>query len=152
MVNVRNRRIIWMLFIIFGALSKAYSQNYYNQNFKKGYYYLDVSISQAAEYFGKAIMNDSTQPEAFFYRGLAYYKLDKFSDAIRDFKKALEIDTTLVKINVFISFAYRGLNNWDKALDSFNEYMIRSSVDSTSFNWLMRGKLKQLNGDITGAL
>jgi len=152
MIIVRSAKLILLWFLIFGSFSGVFSQNYYDQNFRKGYYYLDVSISQAAEYFGKAIMNDSTQPEAYFYRGLAYYKMDEFGNAIRDFKKSLEIDTTLVKINVFISFAYRGLNDWDKALESFNEYMISTSIDSTSFNWLMRGKLKQLNGDITGAL
>jgi len=143
---------LFFVFIFLHSCQLVFGQTYYYTNFKKGYYYLNVSPAQSVEYFDKAIQNDSSHAEAYFYRGLAYYKMDSFDHAISDFERAYSMDTTLTKIKVFISYAYRGLRKWPEALKSFNEYLDKTSSDSVSFNWLMQGKLRTINGDLDGAL
>ena len=58
-------------------LSPAFSQDA-KKLFNRGYHYLGVDTEEAIRILGEVIEVDSTYAEAYYFRGIAYSKLEKY--------------------------------------------------------------------------
>ncbi len=79
---------------LFLLSSSAYSQK---ANFEAlikdaDSFYVAKDYEEAAKRFGKAIKADPTQVKGWWYRADAYWKLESYKNAIKDYTKALEIE------------------------------------------------------------
>ncbi len=59
--------------------------------------------AKAVESFTKAISHQPTEFQAYFYRGMALFDLDKFDEAAADFKRVAELNSKLPEL-----YYYRG--------------------------------------------
>ena len=56
---------------------------------------------------------------SYYYRGLAYYELKDFDNAIKDFTKSIELDPDDLKVYQNRGDAYCNLGNYDEAIKDF---------------------------------
>lgn len=119
--------------------------------FNKGFNYIVVDKETSIEYFTKSIAKDSEFSLAYYYRGLANYKLGRYALSIKDFDKAIATDGNMVKCYMYKGFAYQQLDNSIGALQSFESYMSTKSTITQS-DHLVVAKAKAATGDIKGAL
>ena len=146
---LKIRLLLILLCIIISRFS--YAQETASFFFNKGFNYLIVDKEESINYFSKSIEKDSTFSLAYYYRGLANYKLGNYLLAINDFEKTLSTDTNMIKCYMYIGFAQQQLNNNAKALTSFESYL-EKQTQVTSSDHLVIAKAKTINGDINGAI
>ncbi len=119
--------------------------------FNKGFNYIMVDKSTSIKYFTQSLAKDPDFSLAYYYRGLANYKIGNYQLAIADFDKALISDENMIKCFVYKGFAHQQLNQSTQALHSFESYM-QSKPIPTSSDHLVVAKAKAVTGDIQGAL
>jgi len=119
--------------------------------FNNGVNYLLADKEMAVKQFTRAIELDPNFSAAYFYRGLAEFKLGEYKRAIMDFDKVNQLDTTLKVIHMYKGFAYRQLGDEDNALASFTTYM-EGKENLTSLDYSIIGKAKMKTGDVKGAI
>ena len=144
------RGITFLIFLFFAG--GLHAQNSYSSLFQRGYNYMPVDKEKAIELFTEALQKDKDQGEAWYYRGLAYYKTGRLQEAISDFDIALEKDSTYSLLHVYKGFAWQKLGEMDRAIDSFGAYLELHPEDSSNYAYILRGKAKMQTGDYTGAL
>ena len=106
---------------------------------------------KAIEQFTKAIEIDSNFSAAYFYRGMAEYKLGKYELAINDFDKVNKLDTTIKIIHMYKGFAYRQIGDDEKSMRSIDAYMnSQDSLNALEYNVMGRAKMNA--GDLDGAI
>ena len=120
--------------------------------FNKGFHYLKVDTYKAKTILNEAISLDSLNPEAFYFRGIAHYKLENYDSALNDFNRAEFLDPSLHLVPVYKGFAFRQLLNYDSALYQFNKYIQRNPQDTTAYALVLRGKMRTRMGDFDGAI
>lgn len=119
--------------------------------FNNGINYLIADKEIAIKQFTKAIEIDSNFSAAYFYRGVAEFKLGNYATAIKDFSKVNEIDTSVKVVHAYKGFAYRQLGDSEKSLAAFSKYM-NSQDDLSALDYRLIGKAKMEVGDINGAI
>lgn len=72
----------------------------------------------AAQCYTKAIVKNPTVPTFFTNRALCHLKLKKWTQAISDCRRAIELDTNLVKAHFFLGQALLEQESYDEALAS----------------------------------
>lgn len=95
---------------------------------------------------------DSTYAEAYYFRGIANFKLEKYYSSLFDFTKALKYDNDLQLVHIYKGFIYRKLNETDSAIFYFNKYIRENPQDTSAYNFVLRGRVKHNSGDLEGAL
>ena len=119
--------------------------------FNKGFNYILVDKGIAIDYFTQSLSIDKDFSLAYYYRGLANYKLGNYQLAIKDFDNALVSDVNMIKCNMYKGFAFQHLDKANEALESFEAYLTSTSITSQS-DHLVVAKAKAATGDIKGAL
>ncbi len=119
--------------------------------FNKGFNYIMIDKQKSIEYFTQSLTKDPAFSLAYYYRGLANYKLGNYALAISDFDKAQANDDNMVKCYMYKGFAYQQLDNPKSALKSFESYMDTKS-DISKSDHLVVAKAKAATGDLKGAL
>jgi len=119
--------------------------------FNNGVNYLLADKEMAVKQFTRAIELDSNFSAAYFYRGLAEFKLGNYDNAVDDFDKVNLLDTAVKVVYMYKGFAYRQLGLEDKALASFTAYM-KTKKNLTSLDYSIIGKAKLNTGDVKGAI
>ncbi|MEM7108848.1 MAG: tetratricopeptide repeat protein [Bacteroidota bacterium] len=120
--------------------------------FHKGYYYLSIDNGKAAELLSQSIQLDSMYKDAYFHRGISYFKIGKYQSALYDFDRAFELDPSLHIIWMYKGFAYRNMGELENALSNFSQYIINNPTDTTAYSYILRGKMKYELGDFDGAV
>ena len=75
---------------------------------------------QSIVLYTTALKLDSKFKEAYFARGLNYYNLENFQQAINDFTKALEIDASYNEAYHHRGLSYARMKELEKAISDFN--------------------------------
>ncbi len=119
--------------------------------FNKGFNYIMVDKPTSIKYFTQSLEQDPSFSLAYYYRGLANYKIGNYQLAITDFDKALIADENMIKCFMYKGFAHQQLNQSTQALHSFESYMQSNPIPSSS-DHLVIAKAKAATGDIQGAL
>lgn len=143
----------FLILLLFSfTLISAQGQDTAKQLFNKGYHYASVNRDQAVNYLTLCIEKDSTFTEAFFHRGVCYFKEGEYNLALNDFERAYELDPDNSLIWMYKGFTYRNMGEANKALESFSQYISRHPQDTTAYSYILRGKMKYELGDFTGAV
>lgn len=145
------RTILLFFVLISGITWKSYAQETASFLFNKGYNYLLIDKLASIKFFNESLEKDPEFSLAYYYRGLANYKLGNYQLAINDFNRAIKYDANLIKCYMYTGFAQQQLDNDEKALQSFETYMQHQSF-LTNSDHLIMAKAKKANGDMNGAL
>lgn len=73
--------------------------------------------NEAIVYYGKAIAKNPEVPAYYYNRALCHLKLQQWQQAIIDCRRALEIDSNLIKAHFFLGQALAETGNFDDALN-----------------------------------
>ena len=119
--------------------------------FNNGINYLLADKEIAIKQFTKAIELDPKFSAAYFYRGVAEFKLGHYEIAIKDFNKVNELDSTVRVVHAYKGFAYRQLGENEKSLTAFSTYM-NSQENLSALDYNLIGKAKMEVGDVDGAI
>jgi protein O-mannosyl-transferase len=117
-----------------------------------GYIYLMYynDYNKAIPYFQKAIEIDSLYPEAYFYYGLAYEKMQKFDEAVAMYKKTLKISPNYIDaISKLANWNFKN-NHFDEAV-RMNQQIIRINP-TLELPYINIGNYYLLKGDTTSAI
>jgi len=133
------------------SFTSSYAQNKSNLSFHKGFHLLTIDKNEAIHHLTEAIVLDSGNAEAYYYRGLIYYKLEKLDLALQDFDLALRYDSTLSIVHIYKGFTYRNQGMMEDAVNEFNVYLTSNPSDTSAYSYILRGKWKQQSGDFEGA-
>lgn len=120
--------------------------------FNKGYHYISVDRIKAIDYLTQCIALDSIYTEAFFHRGICFFKEGDYQKALADFDQAFHLDPDLSIIWMYKGFAYRNMGETDLALNSFSNYISMNPQDTSAYSYILRGKMKYELGDFSGAV
>ena len=120
--------------------------------FDKGYRFLSVDRTLAIDYLSQCISKDSTFTQAYFHRGVCFFKNSDYKLALDDFEKAHNLNPKLSVIWMYKGFTYRNMGKTDLALNSFSQYITKNPTDTTAYSYILRGKMKYELGDFQGAV
>lgn len=148
-INLRNSLILTALLLT--VCNSVSAQPSSKLSFHKGFHLLTIDKDQAIEYLTESINLDSSNAEAYYYRGIINYKKGNFINSIEDFENARLLDSALTITHIYKGFAYRGLGEIDKAISEFSTYLTKNPEDTSAYSYILRGKLKQRLGDNMGA-
>jgi tetratricopeptide (TPR) repeat protein len=87
---------------------------------------------RAVDYYGQAIKK---QPSglAYYNRALAYYNLENYQAAIRDFGQVIGYDKNYYNAYYWRGAAYTGIQNYDAAINDFVYYINSNQNDKSAF-------------------
>lgn len=119
--------------------------------FNNGVNYMLADKVKAIELFTQSLEIDPGFAPAYFYRGMAYFKLGKYESSIADFNKVHQLDSSAAIIYAYKGFAYRQLGKYEESLNSFNQY-INSRDSLRALDYKLIGKAQYETGDIPGAI
>ncbi len=141
-----------VLFFLASAIKTVRAQESAEKLFFRGYYHINTDMDGALDLLTQCIEKDSTYKDAFFHRGIIFFKKANYQRAIRDFDKAYALDPGLDIIWMYKGFAWRNQGNLDKALTAFSNYIIENPTDTSAYSYILRGKMKYELGDFDGAV
>lgn len=111
------------------------SRNAFSEGVRKG---VENDFAAAHELFNQAITLDSLYSEAYLYRGLARLELERFEEAIDDFRHIIHLDREMAfQANYFSGITLLAMDKYHEALIHLNE-AVRLNPDFSSF--FHRGK------------
>lgn len=149
--NPGKKVFIVILLTIFSTYSSAQQQDI-NKLFNRAYHYLSVDKPKAIELLNQCIAIDSTFADAYFHRGITYFKQSKYDSALSDFKQVHQINPNQSIIWMYKGFAYRNKGEADMALACFSNYISQNPKDTSAYSYILRGKIKYELGDFEGAV
>jgi len=106
-------------------------------------------LNQNIDSLNGAIINDPSNPELYFNRGVAKSELQRHEDAIFDFSKAIELDP-LPTFFLFRGFSKAEINDQSGALDDFNKSIELYPMEPSAY--YNRGLVKINMEDYSGAV
>ena len=112
-------------------LKKEEARKYLDEGDKHMLYGINLSSSAkyynaAVESFNKAIELDPDDPDGYISLGIAYDKLEKYSEAVSEFKKALKRSVAAEDINrirIFLAGEYKKQNKHKKAEKEYKQIL-----------------------------
>jgi len=156
--NERSFVIFSMIKTVFVILLLATSLTGFTQHspsklsLHKGFYLLTIDRAQSMQHLNKAIDQDSTYAEAYYYRGLLHYKNGDYNASIEDFDHAYAFDQNLTLTYIYKGFAQRNMGLLDSAVKNFSTYIELNPTDTSAYSYILRGKVRQESGDYQGAI
>lgn len=142
---------IVLLLTVFQKYSYAQQEDI-NKVFNRAYHYLSVDKNKAIDLLSQCIERDSTFADAYFHRGVTYFKQSKYDSALADFKQVHEIRPDQSIIWMYKGFAHRNKGDNDLALACFSNYISQNPKDTSAYSYILRGKVKYELGDFEGAV
>lgn len=142
------------LFIVLGVFNTqtVHAQIDIDKVFNRAYHYLSVDRIKAISLLSDCIEQDPKFTEAYFHRGIAYFKEGKYDSALIDFKTVENQNPDRSIIWMYKGFAYRNQGNIEEALASFSNYISLNPTDTSAYSYILRGKIKYELGDFEGAV
>lgn len=115
----RNILLVTVLFFSFSSVRaqyKLYEKGF--ENYKAGK--LDQAIVNFSEFLSKPTREKSLDVEAFYLRGLSYYKTENYKSAVADFQEAILLNHPN-KGNTFwfLALSYEKLGYYYEAVDAY---------------------------------
>jgi len=122
------------LFVLFLLLHISITGNLFAQDFEsydviqgKRFFEKRDYISAVACFSNALIQNDN-DADAYFFRGITYYTLNKYNDAINDFNRLLRM-RNIKAYQIYDGWMYRSksymnLGNYEEAINGFTEIII----------------------------
>ncbi len=138
--------------LLFFITSPLLSQQSADQLFERGYNYLTADRDKAIELLSACIEKDPYYQQAFYHRGIAYFKNEDYEKALADFNKAQELNPDLSILWMYKGFTYRNMGQIDEAISSFSNYISKNPTDTSAYSYILRGKMKYELGDFQGAV
>ncbi len=89
--------------------------------------------------------------EAYIHRGILNMRLKKFTDALKDFTKTIELDPSVYEHYYNRSLSYMALNQLDNAINDLDEAIRLDSenlFDEDTFLFVCRGDCYRVLGDV----
>ncbi len=120
--------------------------------YNRAYHYLSVDRTKAIDLLSQCIKKDSSFTDAYYHRGIAYFKEGKYDSALYDFKVVEEQRPDRSIIWMYKGFTYRNQGNIEEALASFSNYIALNPTDTSAYSYILRGKVKYELGDFEGAV
>ena len=117
--NERNfdmalRPVRWLVYLLFFlACQNMQAESVYqegSEKFKAGQY------DSALYYFNQLVADSGVTKEALYNRGLAYYRLQKYTEAIQDFKGSMVLDTNFKEAEWMLALSLQEKGRWKEAL------------------------------------
>lgn len=102
------------------------------------------------ESLSDVVAHNPSDPEAYNTRGAAYARIGKFSDAIADFTKAVQLDPNNAAAFTNRALAYRQTKHNDLALADFNHALQSNPNHAPAY--LGRANLLRAQGDYSQAM
>lgn len=124
------------------------AQDLYN----RGYRYLSIDKDKAISLLSESLLLDSTLTDAYFHRGITYFKKDQFDKALSDFETAYDLNNDLSILWMYKGFCQRNKGDINSALESFSNYISLNPTDTSAYSYILRGKMKYELGDFKGAV
>ena len=84
--------------------------------------------------FDLAISIDSTSAEAYFNRGLVYYKLKRYKPSIADYSKAIELGRSAPQTHYNRALSYEYLRDFESAIDDYDQELKMHGATANTFN------------------
>lgn len=110
------RSLIMMQSSYSGADTNKNADYYYN----RGIEYLSSDKNKAINEFSQAIAADIKHKNSYLQRGIAFYKLEKYSEALSDLLKVLELDPTMNEPLPFIGNMFIKCGEYEMAKKYFS--------------------------------
>jgi len=82
-------------------------------------YYMKADDNNCLKYMDLSIEKDSTDPDAYFIKGMTFNYLGQFEKAIKSFEKAIEINPNSSDFFSGLGDSYFSLKNYKKALENY---------------------------------
>ncbi|HLG39198.1 MAG TPA: tetratricopeptide repeat protein [Chitinophagaceae bacterium] len=95
----------------------------------------------AIQFFNKAIQTDSTDYRYYVNRGWAWQNLDKYANSLKDYKKALSLDTNNVELHGHVLRSL-WIQNKNKEAYAYSNKIIRQ-FPNDGYAYYVRGQLKR---------
>jgi tetratricopeptide (TPR) repeat protein len=76
----------------------------------------------------KAILKKPNKPEGYYYKGGAYERLFRYTEAIKNFNKVIEIDPDFLSIYSYRGNCYAEMGNWNKAIIDLNKAISKNPL------------------------
>jgi len=137
-------------FLFFGSIATA--QDSASDIFNRAYHYLSVDKQKAIELLNDCIEQDSSFTNAYFHRGVTYFKLGKYDSALSDFQTTQDLNPERSIVWMYKGFAHRNQGKTDLALACFSNYISENPKDTSAYSYILRGKMKYELGDFQGAV
>ena len=122
-------------------------QQAYSANKELGLYYIDNKrFDEALSYLNAAILCDvKNQSEAFFLRGLTYFKKKNLESAMEDFDRSLRVDPNLALANNFKGIIYHAKGQLEMAIEQYREAIkkmpdLKEALYNLGFAYQSRGE------------
>ena len=104
--------------------------------FNRGYCNLKMkprpALTKAIDDFGEAISIEPNMPNAYYFRGVAFYESRRFEDALKDFERAVELREknvnnktmfTPADVHYVRGFCFIAREQWQKSIDAFDLFL-----------------------------
>ena len=144
-----KNNLLTVLIVLIGNFTFAQSSS--KLSFHKGFHLLTIDRAQAIAHLTESITLDSTNAEAYYYRGIVNYKEGNYSESISDFDQARFLDSALTITHIYKGFALRRIGEINGAISEFSTYLAKHPEDTSAYSYILRGKLRQQAGDNLGA-
>ncbi len=147
---MRRFSLLWLFFLLtLPAFSQSDSPD---AMFLRGYNYLTADRGKAISILSQVIEKDANYTNAYYHRGIAFFKNGDYEKALSDFNKAYELNEDLDILWMYKGFTYKNMGDLDQALSCFSNYIIAYPTDTTAYSYILRGKMKYELGDFQGAV
>jgi tetratricopeptide (TPR) repeat protein len=130
-------RKLFFLFFIVLAVSCSQSSDAFVQKAKS--LLKEGKPRESLEYLNKAIDKDASNAEAFNMRGVAYFELKEYQNAMMDYDQAIKIQPDQYKAYLNRALLSSFQNKADKALEDYNKAL--QLAPDTADLYLNRGQV-----------
>lgn len=103
-------------------------------NYKLALVYEKVGLYKQAK---SALMKADELPESHYTLGLAYCSQSKWSKAIQEFKKAINIKKDYSAAYMNLALVYEKVDDKDKAKEMWRKYLEQASKDQNEGKWIL---------------
>jgi len=101
--------------------------------------FVDENYEQALEHYTEAIdLDDSPNAETFIKRSTCYYKLDKFTEALQDANKAIQVQPNNAKAYLRKGMSLFAVDEYEAALAAFEKGLSLDSSNTQLKTWVRK--------------
>ena len=98
----------------FAQINKVYFYNMGRKNL------MENRFTQAIDNFNTLIKADTTQHDAYFFRGIAKYNLNDYIGALSDFNTSIRINSVFTQAYHYRAITYSQLNRFEDAIKDYD--------------------------------
>lgn len=96
-------------------------------------YYYESNYALAINKFGSYIQHNQSNVDAYYFRGMAYYRLNQYKKAIEDFTNAIQLGTHQ-ESTYYRGLSYEQIKQYNKAAIDFTKVIELSPSDFNAYD------------------